>query len=145
MTFDQQGGTTYTFANITAFLANRRRRIQYAGDISAPSVFNNGATGMRAHPAAVLRRASRRTSGSCRRNLTLNYGLRYDYYTPLKVKDNLIVKFNLETGTIDPNTSTLHGTKKNSFQPRLAATYTPARRCSAAASACSSDRARART
>ena len=39
--------------------------------------------------------------------LTLNYGLRYDYYTPLKERDNLIVKFNIDTGTIDPNTTPL--------------------------------------
>ncbi len=35
------------FANIAAFLANTPSAIQYAGDISAPSVFNNGASGMR--------------------------------------------------------------------------------------------------
>ena len=47
MTTDQLGGTTYTFPNITAFLANTPSAIQYLGDISAPSVFNNGATGLR--------------------------------------------------------------------------------------------------
>ena len=55
--------------------------------------------------------------------LTLGYGLRYEYYTPLSVEDNLIVKFNIETGQIDPNTTPLHGSKKNNFQPRLSATY----------------------
>jgi hypothetical protein len=43
MTTDQLGGTTYAFPNITAFLANQPSAIQYLGDISAPSVFNNGA------------------------------------------------------------------------------------------------------
>ena len=47
MATDQLGGTTYTFPNVTAFLANQPSAIQYAGDISAPSVFNNGATGTR--------------------------------------------------------------------------------------------------
>ena len=47
MSTDQLGGTTYTYPNITAFLANQPSAIQYLGDISAPSVFNNGATGMR--------------------------------------------------------------------------------------------------
>ena len=56
-------------------------------------------------------------------NFTLNYGMRYEYYTPLEVEDDLIVKFNIETGQIDPNTTQLHGTKKNNFEPRVAATY----------------------
>ena len=60
--------------------------------------------------------------------LTLNYGLRYEYYTPLKVEDDLIVKFNIETGPIDPNTTPLHGSKKNNFQPRLSATYAVTRK-----------------
>ena len=42
--------------------------------------------------------------------------LRYEYYSPLEVEDNLIVKFNIETGQNDPNTTQLHGTKKNNVQ-----------------------------
>ncbi len=56
-------------------------------------------------------------------NLTFNYGLRYEYFTPMKERDNLIVKFNLDTGQIDPNTTQLHGTKKDNFQPRVSLTY----------------------
>ena len=52
-------------------------------------------------------------------NLTLNYGLRYDYYTPLSEANNLIVKFNIDTGVIDPNTTPLYASKKNNFQPRV--------------------------
>ena len=32
-----------------------------------------------------------------RPNFTLNYGLRYDYYTPLREENNLIVTFNVDT------------------------------------------------
>ena len=56
METDQLGGTTYSFGNVTAFLANQPSGIQYAGDISAPSVFNNGATGPRHTKQEVLRR-----------------------------------------------------------------------------------------
>ncbi len=117
MAFDQQGGTTYTFPNVTAFLANQPSGIQYAGDISAPSVFNNGATGMR-HTRQQYFVAFAQDEWQLSPRLTLNYGLRYEYYTPLKVEDDLIVKFNLETGQLDPNTIDLHGTKKNNVQPR---------------------------
>ena len=122
MATDQLGGTTYTFPNVTAFLANQPSAIQYAGDISAPSVFNHGATGMR-HTRQQYYTAFAQDEWRATPNVTLNYGLRYDYYTPLKVDDDLIVKFNIETGTIEPNTTPLHGSKKNNFQPRVAGTY----------------------
>ena len=37
--------------------------------------------------------------------VTLNFGLRYDYYTVMKEVDNRIVKFNIDTGLIDPDTT----------------------------------------
>ena len=45
MTTDQLGGTTYSFANLNAFLANTPTTIQYFGDLSEPSPFSNGASG----------------------------------------------------------------------------------------------------
>jgi len=124
METDQLGGTTYSFPNVTAFLANQPSGIQYAGDISAPSVFNNGAAGAR-HTKQEYFVLFGQDEWHASSNLTLNYGLRYDYYTPLRVDDDLIVKFNIETGQIDPNTTQLHGSKKDSFQPRVAMTYAP--------------------
>ena len=122
MTTDQLGGTTYTYPNVAAFLNNQPSAIQYLADISSPSPFNNGATGSR-HTRQQYYVAFAQDEWRISPNLTFNYGLRYDYYTPLKVQDNLIVKFNLDTGQIDPNTTQLHGTKKDNFQPRLAMTY----------------------
>ncbi len=119
MATDQLGGTTYTFPNVTAFLANTPSAIQYLGDISAPSVFNNGATGMR-NTRQQYYTLFAQDEWHATSKLTLSYGLRYEYYTPLKVEDDLIVKFNIETGQIDPNTTALHGSKKNNVQPRLA-------------------------
>jgi hypothetical protein len=124
MTLDQKGGTTYTYPNITGFLNNQPNSIQYLGDISAPSAFNGGATGAR-HTSQQYFVGFAQDEWRLRQNLTLNYGMRYDYYTPLKVQDNLMVKFNLDTGAIDPNTTPLHGTKKNNFQPRVSMTYSP--------------------
>ena len=45
MATDQLGGTTYTFAEHRGFLANTPHAVQYLGDLSEPSLFNNGATG----------------------------------------------------------------------------------------------------
>jgi hypothetical protein len=124
MTTDQLGGTTYTFPNVTAFLANQPSAIQYLGDISAPSVFNNGATGSR-HTRQEYYVAFAQDEWHATSNLTFNYGLRYDYYTPMKERDDLIVKFNTVTGTLDPNTTPILDAKKNNFQPRVSMTYAP--------------------
>jgi hypothetical protein len=126
MATDRQGGTTYTFPNITAFLANQASTIQYLGDVSAPSPFNDGATGMR-HTEQEYYVFFAQDEWHVRKDVTLNYGLRYDYYTPLTERDDLIVKFNIDTGAIDPNTTPLYASKTNNFQPRLALTYAPGR------------------
>jgi hypothetical protein len=124
MTTNQLGGITYTYSNLTGFLANTPTQVQILGDLSDPSPFNNGATGDK-HTRQEYYVGFAQDEWRVRPNFTLNYGLRYDYYTPLSERDNRIVKFNIETGAIDPNTTPFYETKKNSFQPRLGATYLP--------------------
>ncbi len=124
MTTDRQGGTTYTFPNVTAFLANQPSAIQYLGDVSAASPFNNGATGMR-HTSQEYFVAFAQDEWHAGSDLTFNYGLRYDYYTPLRERDNLLVKFNIDTGTLDDPSKPLYHSKANNFQPRVSMTYAP--------------------
>jgi hypothetical protein len=126
MSTDRIGGVTYTFPNITAFLANQASSVQYLGDVSAPSPFNNGATGQR-HTKQEYYVAYAQDEWHLAPKATLNYGLRYDYYTPLREANNLIVKFNIDTGVIDPNTTRLFASKKNNVQPRVSFTYAPGR------------------
>jgi hypothetical protein len=122
MATDRQGGTTYTFPNLTAFLANQPSAIQYLGDVSAPSPFNNGATGLR-HTNQNYFVAFAQDEWHVGDNLTLNYGMRYDYYTPLRERNDLLVKFNIDTGTLDDPSKDIYKSKGNNFQPRLSATY----------------------
>jgi carboxypeptidase family protein len=122
MSTDQQGGITYTFPNVTAFLADQPTQVQYFGDLSEPSPFHNGATGLK-HIKQEYYVGYAQDEWRVRQNFTLNYGLRYDYYVPLKETDNRVVKFNIVTGNLDPDTTPLYKSKKNSFQPRLSATY----------------------
>jgi len=124
MATDRQGGTTYTFPNVTAFLANQPSAIQYLGDVSAASPFNNGATGLR-HTRQEYVVAYAQDEWHAGSDLTFNYGVRYDYYTPLRERDNLLVKFNIDTGTLDDPSKPLYHSKKNNFQPRLSMTYAP--------------------
>ena len=124
MSTDQQGGITYSFANVGAFLADTATTVQYFGDLSEPSPFNNGATGLK-HTKQEYYVAFAQDEWKMRDNLTLNYGLRYDYYAPLREADNRIVKFNIETGVLDPNTTAFYKSKKDSFQPRVSVNYSP--------------------
>jgi hypothetical protein len=123
MATDQQGGITYSFANLDAFLANTPATVQYFGDLSEPSPFHNGATGMK-HTRQQYYVGFAQDEWHVKPAFTLNYGLRYDYYTPMREADNRIVKFNIDTGRIDPDTTPLFKSLKTNFQPRVAATYT---------------------
>jgi Carboxypeptidase regulatory-like domain len=124
MTTDQLGGTTYSFANLNAFLANTPQTIQYFGDLSEASPFSNGATGSK-HTKQEYYVAYAQDEWRVRPNFTLNFGLRYDYYTPLSEADNRIVKFNIDTGVIDPQTTPFLIMKKDNFQPRVSMTFSP--------------------
>ncbi|MEO7270369.1 MAG: TonB-dependent receptor [Vicinamibacterales bacterium] len=122
MTSDQLGGITYTYQNLAGFLANTPSSIQYFGDLSEPSPFHDGASGPR-HIAQEYYVAFAQDEWRVNPKLTVNYGLRYDYYAPLRETDNRIVKFNIETGTLDPDTTALYRSKKTNLQPRIGSTY----------------------
>ncbi|PYR69545.1 MAG: hypothetical protein DMF88_05735 [Acidobacteria bacterium] len=124
MTTDQQGGITYSFANLDAFLANTPATIQYLGDLSEPSPFHNGASGPK-HIEQEYYVGFTQDEWHLNPKMTLNYGVRYDYYAPLHEADNRIVKFNIDTGMLDPDTTPFYRSLKTNWQPRIAATYTP--------------------
>ena len=121
---DRLGGTTYTYSNLTSFLNNTASSIQYLGDVSAPSPFNNGATGQRfAKQEYYIGYAQ--DEWKIRANLTLNYGLRYEYYAPLREDKNRQVVFDIYTGKILPSDTTVFKSNKNNFAPRLAMSWSP--------------------
>ncbi len=124
LTTDRLGGTTYTFSNLNDFLANRGQQVQYLGDLSEPSVFNNGFQGDR---TAIQNYAIAFAQDEWRIGtaVTLNYGLRYEYYTPLREADNADVLFNIDTGTLKAPDTTFYHSKKDNFQPRVGMTWAP--------------------
>src|SRR5262249_11767267 len=101
---------------------NTPTQIQYFGDLSEPSIFHNGATGLK-HTKQNYYVGFAQDEWHVNPKVTLNYGLRYDYYTPLKEVDNRIVKYNIDINKLDPDTTPLYASSKSSFQPRLAATW----------------------
>ena len=121
---DRLGGITYTYANINAFLGNTAQSVQYLGDLSAPSPFFNNSTGQ-ALAKQTYYIAYAQDEWKVRPNLTLNYGLRYEYYTPLREANNRQILFDINTGQLrDPSQDPLRSSKNN-FGPRVALTWSP--------------------
>ncbi len=118
------GGTTYSFANIQAFLADAPTQVAFNGDTNAPSPFT-GKSGM-----LVMRQTFyigyAQDEWRIRPNLTLNYGLRYEYYSPLHEIHDKVVWFDVPTGTIIPNyTGDWYAMKTTNFGPRLGLSWSP--------------------
>jgi hypothetical protein len=132
---DRLGGTTYTFPNLNALLANQPSQIQVLGDTSAPDPWNNGATGNRFVKQYYLIFYAQ-DEWRIRPNFTMSYGLRYEYYAPLHEDRNLGVFFNATTGKVAcnttpgcdlPGTTPWYNSSKLNFGPRLAFTWAPER------------------
>jgi hypothetical protein len=124
MDTDRLGGTTYTWSNLNDFLSNTLQQTAYLSDLSDPSPFNGGATGMR-HTEQEYAVGFAQDEWKAASNFTLNYGVRYDYYTPLTERNNLLVKFDAENGVVLPSDTAPFRTAKNNFQPRVSFTWTP--------------------
>ncbi len=121
---DRLGGTTYTFSSLTNFLTNTPQSIQFLGDVSAPSPFNNGATGQRfAKQEYYIAYAE--DEWKLRPNITLNYGLRYEYFTPLREDRNLQVLFDIRNGVLRSPTEEAFRSSKTNFGPRISMTWSP--------------------
>jgi hypothetical protein len=122
---DRLGGTTFVFNSLSDFLANRASSIQFLGDVSSPSVFNSGFTGNRLAESTYYIGYAQ-DEWKIRPNLTLNYGLRYEHYTPLEEAHNAQVFFDATNGVIKPSTPDQNPLKGNhAFGPRIALTWSP--------------------
>src|SRR3989441_6825271 len=121
---DRNGGTQYTYNNLSDFLANRLASYRYVGDLSSPSVFNNGATGQR-EGAQEYYIAYAQDEWRISSNVTLNYGMRYEYYSPLREVNNLNVQFDINTGKILPTDHSFYQGVKTNFGPRVGLSYSP--------------------
>ncbi|WP_035359152.1 TonB-dependent receptor [Edaphobacter aggregans] len=121
---NQIGGTTYTYNSISAFQANSPAQIQFFGDLSDPSPFT-GLSGD-AHVKQTYYIGYAQDEWKLRPNLTLSYGLRYEYYSPLHEDRDKVVVFDMNAGTIYPKYSgDWYGSNKNNFGPRVALTWAP--------------------
>src|SRR5499433_3552257 len=122
---DSTGGIVYTFTNVQNFLSNTPSQVQYTGDLNAsPSPFNNGFIGQRIGTQYFLG-AFIQDEWRLRPDLTMNVGLRYDYFSPLKEAHNLLVNVDTVTGLRTPGNADPYRAEKLDFDPRLALAWTP--------------------
>ncbi len=122
---DQLGGTTYTYNTVNAFIANTPNQIQFFGDLSDVSPFTG--LGGNAKVKQIYYVGYAQDEWKVKPNLTLSYGLRYEFYSPLHEVRNKNVFFDMNTGTIIPKyTGDWFTSSKANFGPRLALTWSPA-------------------
>ena len=120
---DRLGGTTYTYASLQNFLTGTLQSVQYVGDLSAESPFT-GVSGERMAKQEYYI-AYAQDQWQVRPGLTLNYGLRYEYYTPLRERSDAQVLFDIDTGLLRDPSEAAFRTSKNNFGPRVAVTWSP--------------------
>ena len=96
--------------------------------MSDPSPFNGGIAGQRLAKSTYYIGYGQ-DEWKIRPNLTLNYGLRYEYYTPLYDARDGQVFFDITNGTLKLSTKDQNPLKgnKNNFGPRVALTWGPLR------------------
>jgi hypothetical protein len=121
---NQIGGTTYTYNSISAFQSNTPNQIQFYGDLSDKSPFTGLSGNAQVKQTYYIGYAQ--DEWHLKPNLTLSYGLRYEYYSPLHEVRNKVVVFNMATGDIQPSyPGDWYASSKNNWGPRLALTWSP--------------------
>jgi hypothetical protein len=134
--FDQLGGFTYTYGNMRDFLLNQNLTVAFVGDLSTAGAFSVATNPITTFPRQVEGFHEGRQhyaiwyaqdEWKIRPNFTMNYGLRYEYYSPNREKDDRAILFDAATGRlVDPSTD-FYRASKSAFGPRLAFTWAPSR------------------
>lgn len=121
---NQIGGTTYTYNSIPGFISNAPNQIQFFGDLSDTSPFTGLSGNALVKQSYYIGYAQ--DSWKFRPNLTLSYGLRYEYYSPLHETRNKNVFFDMAAGTIYPKyANDWYNSSLANFGPRLGLTWSP--------------------
>lgn len=121
---DQLGGTTYSYADVNAFLKNTPTSITFNGDLSATSPFTGLSGKAKLQQTYYIGYAQDEWKATPQ--LTLSYGLRYEWYQPLREDHDKVVFFDMRTGTIYPKLNKdWYSSSFLNFGPRIGIAYSP--------------------
>ena len=133
--FDQLGGTTYSYGNITDFLLNRNLTAAFIGDLSQSGDFRvatNPITTI-SRPIGGLSKGKQfyligygQDEWRIKPNVVLSFGLRYEYYSVNREKDDRAVIFDAASGKLQAPGTDFYKSSKSNFGPRFGLTWTPA-------------------
>lgn len=122
---DQLFGTTYNFSNLDGFLAGTPSGVQFAGDLGSYSAATGGGSTGEREAAQEYYIAFAQHEWQTRPNLRVAYGLRYEYYSPLREKDDRAVVFDVGAGRVISSSAPFHRASGNGFLPRVSLTWAP--------------------
>jgi hypothetical protein len=122
---DRLGGTTYTWSSVNNFLSNSLQSAQFLGDLSSPSPFFIPSLVGPAKAGQWYYIGYAQDEWKIKPNLTLSYGLRYEYYTPLKEVNNRQVYFDINKGILRNPSEDPYKTSGTNFGPRVSMSWSP--------------------
>ncbi len=135
--FDQLGGFTFSYGSIRDFALNQNVTAAFIGDLSESGDFR-----IVTNPVTTISRPNEgfhrgrqyyligyaQDEWRVRSNITISYGLRYEYYSPNREQDNRAILFDAASGKlVDPSTSNFYQSSKLNFGPRFGVTWAPKR------------------
>lgn len=120
---DRLGGTTYTFSNVNALLNNQPSQIQILGDVSAPNPLHGGIAQNRFLKQSYYIGYAQ-DEWKILPTLTMNYGVRYEYYSVLREANDLYTLYIAGQGL---KTGPWYDSSKLNFGPRLAFSWAPSK------------------
>lgn len=127
--YDRLGGLTYAFPSVAALRTGAPGSVTYLSDLSGPSPFSETAGRRHARQQFFMGyfQMVSQSPGSDKPGLgpavTLTYGLRYDYFSRVRERDNRAVVVDPSTGQMLPAGSPFYREDRVNFQPRFGLTY----------------------
>jgi sarcosine oxidase gamma subunit len=110
---NQLGGLTYSYSNLAGFLSNTGATVAYIGDLGFR-------VGHQQYYIGYFQDEFR-----VKPNLTINAGLRYEFYTTNREKNNRIRLFDAGCVCILPSDTPMYKASKNNWAPRFGMTWSP--------------------
>lgn len=127
--FDRLGGLTYTFPNVATLRAGTPGSTTFISDLSGTSPFTDGTGRRRARQEFYMgyfqgvSQFLKPGNPNLEPQLTLTYGLRYDYFDRVRERDNRALVIDPLTGETLPEGSAFYRVDKINIQPRFGLAY----------------------